>query len=91
MLPMVLIAALRFGTQRWQAWLLLASLMAMGITLDENRIDLLGDRLFIEDRGLEAGPMAWGPRIGIRVGVDTPWRAWVANNPAVSATRSSQA
>jgi DNA-3-methyladenine glycosylase len=58
--------------------------VAMGITLGENRIDLLGDRLFIEDRGLEAGPIAWGPRIGIRVGIDTPWRAWIANHPAVS-------
>ena len=23
------------------------------------------------------GPIAWGPRIGIRVGTETPWRAWV--------------
>jgi DNA-3-methyladenine glycosylase len=58
--------------------------MAMGITLRENRIDLLGDRLFIEDRGVEVGPIAWGPRIGIRVGIDTPWRAWIADHPAVS-------
>ena len=59
--------------------------MAMGITLAENRLDLLGDRLFIEDRGLPAGPIAWGPRIGIRVGVDRPWRAWIRDHPAVSA------
>ena len=58
--------------------------MAMGITLGENRVDLLGDRLFIEDRGFELGPIAWGPRIGIRVGIDTPWRAWIADHPAVS-------
>jgi DNA-3-methyladenine glycosylase len=63
--------------------------MAMAITLDENRIDLLGNRLFIEDRALEIGPIVWGPRIGIRVGVDTPWRAWVANNQAVSTTRNA--
>jgi DNA-3-methyladenine glycosylase len=59
--------------------------MAMGITLKENRLDLLGDQLLIEDRGVQRGPIAWGPRIGIRVGVDRPWRAWVAGNPAVSA------
>ena len=59
--------------------------MAMGITLAENRLDLLGDRLFVEDRGIAAGPIAWGPRIGIRVGTDTPWRAWIAGHPAVSA------
>jgi DNA-3-methyladenine glycosylase len=59
--------------------------MAMGITLAENRLDLLGDRLFVEDRGIAAAPIAWGPRIGIRVGTETPWRAWIAGHPAVSA------
>ncbi len=58
--------------------------MAMGITLAENRLDLLGDRLFIEHRGLPAGPIVWTPRIGIRVGVERPWRAHVADHPAVS-------
>jgi DNA-3-methyladenine glycosylase len=58
--------------------------MAMGITLAENRVDLLGDRLFIEDRGIRLRPLAWGPRIGIRVGVDRPWRVWAAGSPAVS-------
>jgi DNA-3-methyladenine glycosylase len=58
--------------------------MAMGITLEENRLDLLGDRLFIEDCGIRVGAVAWGPRIGIRVGTETPWRAWVAGHPAVS-------
>jgi len=64
--------------------------MAMGITLGENRLDLLGARLFIEDRGIDAGPIAWGPRIGIRVGTETPWRAWIAGHPAVSATRDTR-
>jgi DNA-3-methyladenine glycosylase len=58
--------------------------MAMGIGLEDNRLDLLGDRLFIEDRRIDAGPIVWGPRIGIRVGTESPWRAWVANHPAVS-------
>ncbi len=58
--------------------------MAMAITLAENRVDLLGDRLFIEDRGLSTRAVAWGPRIGIRVGTDAPWRAWVKGHPAVS-------
>ena len=64
--------------------------MAMGITLRENRLDLLGPRLFIEDRGIDAGAIAWGPRIGIRVGADTPWRAWIAGHPAVSAIRDAR-
>ena len=59
--------------------------MAMGITLAENRVDLVGDRLYIENRGVASGPIAWGPRIGIRVGTETPWRAWVQGHPAVSA------
>ena len=58
--------------------------MALGITLAENRVDLLGDRLYIEDRGIAIGDIAWGPRIGIRVGTESPWRAWVNGHPAVS-------
>jgi len=58
--------------------------MAMGITLAENRLDLLGDRLYVEDRGIEIGEIDWGPRIGIRVGTDSPWRAWVRDHHAVS-------
>jgi len=58
--------------------------MAMGITLAENRVDLVGARLFIEDRGIEIGPIAWGRRIGITVGTDRLWRACVAGHPAVS-------
>jgi DNA-3-methyladenine glycosylase len=65
--------------------------MAMGITLAENQLDLLGERLFVEDRGIDPGPIAWGPRIGIRVGTDTPWRAWIAGHPAVSVHQRSAA
>lgn len=63
--------------------------MAMGITLAENGVDLLGARLFVEDRRIAAGPIVWGPRIGIRVGTESPWRAWIAGHPAVSATRNA--
>src|SRR2546422_764723 len=44
--------------------------MAMGITLAENRTDFGGDRLFVEDRGIHVRAIAWGPRIGIRVGTE---------------------
>jgi DNA-3-methyladenine glycosylase len=60
--------------------------MAMGITLAENRLDLGGNRLFIEDRGMELRPVVWGPRVGIRVGVERPWRAYVSDCAAVSKT-----
>src|SRR5687768_6539606 len=42
---------------------------ALGITLEENALDLTNSRLRIEDRGLVAGRVSWGPRIGIRVAV----------------------
>ena len=58
--------------------------VAMGITLRENRLDLLGDRLFIEDRGVEMGRIVWGPRIGISTGRRRPWRAWIDGHPSVS-------
>jgi DNA-3-methyladenine glycosylase len=58
--------------------------MAMGITLAQNRLDLIGDQLFIEDRGREPGGIAWSERIGIRVGTDRLWRAYLRDCHAVS-------
>ena len=58
--------------------------MAMAITLAENRVDLVGDQLFVEDRGLATGEILWSTRIGITVGTERPWRAYVAGHPAVS-------
>lgn len=62
--------------------------MAMGITLEDNRVDLVGDRLFVEDVehdvAIAPGRVSWGPRIGIRVGAERPWRVWIAGHPAVS-------
>jgi DNA-3-methyladenine glycosylase len=58
--------------------------MAMGITLAENRVDLLGDRLYVEDRGICADDVVWGARIGITVGTEHPWRACLRGHPAVS-------
>ena len=61
---------------------------AMGITLAQNRLDLLADRLYVEDRRLSAGPITWGRRIGISVGTEQPWRAFLDGHPAVSAHSS---
>jgi len=63
--------------------------VAMGITLADNRVDLLGGRLFVEDRGVAVGEVAWGPRIGISVGTEQPWRAFVRDHPAVSKATSN--
>lgn len=57
--------------------------VALGITGAQNRQPLSGS-LRIEDRGLPPCLVAWGPRIGIRVGLDRPWRVHAAGHPAVS-------
>lgn len=57
---------------------------AMGITLRQNRVDLLGDELYVEDRGLQIGSIAWGPRIGISAGTDRHWRYYASDSQAVS-------
>jgi DNA-3-methyladenine glycosylase len=61
---------------------------ALGISLKENRLDLTDSRLWIEDRGLDAGCVRWGTRIGINVGTERPWRCWAAGHECVSGRRS---
>lgn len=65
--------------------------MAMGITLDDNRLDLSGSRLFVEAGGGPVQSVSWGPRIGIRVGTEHPWRGWVTGHPSVSQPSKSRA
>ena len=57
---------------------------AVGITLAENQRDLTADRLYIEDRGLAAGAVSAGSRVGLSVGVDRPWRFWIDGHACVS-------
>ncbi len=61
---------------------------ALGIDLRQNRLDLTSSPLRIEHHDaptLPAGAaLAWGARVGIRVGTDRPWRVWVAGHPCVS-------
>jgi DNA-3-methyladenine glycosylase len=64
---------------------------ALGITIKDNRLDLTTSKLTIEDRGISVGAIATGPRIGIRVAVERPWRYWVEGHRSVSAPRSSTA
>jgi DNA-3-methyladenine glycosylase len=62
--------------------------MAMGITLAQNLTDLCGETLFIEEMkkrdARRLGALSWGPRIGISVGTEHPWRVYVEGHPAVS-------
>ena len=62
---------------------------ALGVTLRDNGLDLCGaSALWIEEGPGPPGPLVWGPRIGISVGVDTPWRCSVADHPSVSGRRA---
>ena len=60
---------------------------ALGITLKQNRLDMTDSPLRIEDWGLSAGTLAWGPRIGIRVGTEHRWRCYEVGCAAVSGRR----
>ena len=60
---------------------------ALGITLAENRLDLTMHRLYIEERPAAPFTVSWGPRIGIRVAAERPWRCWIAGHPCVSGRR----
>lgn len=57
---------------------------AMGIALGRNRADLCGPPLFVVDCGYRVGRVAWTPRIGIAVGTEHHWRAYVVGSEAVS-------
>jgi DNA-3-methyladenine glycosylase len=61
---------------------------AMGITLKHSGVDLLGDTLYIEDRGLRIEKITWGPRIGISVATERPWRCHASGHVSVSGRAS---
>ena len=60
---------------------------AMGISLRDNRVDLLGDALYIEDRGKRVRDIHWSPRIGITKGTEKHWRCFAVASAAVSGRR----
>jgi DNA-3-methyladenine glycosylase len=60
---------------------------ALGISLRHNLLDLTRDALRIEERDLGPRPLAWSPRIGIRVGVESEWRVFARDSAAVSGKR----
>jgi DNA-3-methyladenine glycosylase len=57
---------------------------ALGISLRHNRLDLTSSALRVEDRRLPARDVAWTPRIGINVGVESEWRCVAFGSPALS-------
>lgn len=59
---------------------------ALGLTLEHNRLDLIGDTLWIEP-GAPPAAVAWTPRVGIKVGTDRLWRCFDSESPYVSRTQ----
>ncbi len=57
---------------------------AMGITLKDTGVDLLGDALYIDNRGHRVETASWSPRIGISAGTEHPWRCYVEGHASVS-------
>ena len=58
---------------------------ALGISLAENRADLIASPLRIES-GERPHAIVWTPRVGISVGTDRFWRCYVKGSPYVSRT-----
>jgi DNA-3-methyladenine glycosylase len=56
---------------------------ALGITLADNRADLVGSRLRIEE-GTPPDAVVWTPRVGISVGTERFWRCFVKGSLHVS-------
>ncbi|WP_330181734.1 DNA-3-methyladenine glycosylase [Nocardia sp. NBC_01503] len=66
---------------------------ALGIALSDYGIDLFDPKSPIR---LQLGPeiddpaaVSAGPRVGVRLAADRPWRLWLTDSPAVSAYRRS--
>jgi DNA-3-methyladenine glycosylase len=57
---------------------------AMGITLKDTGADLLGGKLYVEDRGYRIDAVSWSPRIGISVGTEHHWRCYAEGHVSVS-------
>ena len=64
---------------------------AMGISLRENRLDLLGNIVYIEDRGYDLRKVTWGPRIGITKEAGRLLRFFERGSPFVSGPRRLRA
>jgi DNA-3-methyladenine glycosylase len=62
---------------------------ALGITMDDNTIDLFNPDSPVRLELADAHPAADGPRVGVSVAADRPWRFWLAGRPEVSSYRRS--
>jgi len=61
---------------------------ALGLQLTDNGADLSSSPITLE-LGAAAAPYLTGPRVGLRLAPDRPWRFWIEGDPTVSAYRRS--
>jgi DNA-3-methyladenine glycosylase len=64
--------------------------IAMGLSRELDGLDLTGERLFVEDAGIEVARVERSGRIGISSGQDRPWRFFVVGNQFVSRGRGTE-
>ncbi len=66
---------------------------ALGLDRGHDGLDLTRGPLWLSDRAARRGGrrIARGPRIGLRVAVERPWRFWLAGHPCVSGPRGASA
>jgi len=57
----------------------------LGLTLDDN-----GVRPSVELAPEQVGPVMTGPRVGLRLAADRPWRFWIEGDPTVSSYRPAK-
>ena len=62
---------------------------ALGITMGDNGIDLFDPDSPVRLELAGDYPFAEGPRVGVSVAADRPWRFWLAGRPEVSSYRRS--
>jgi DNA-3-methyladenine glycosylase len=62
---------------------------ALGITMDDNGIDLFDSNSSVQLKLGEEYPANEGPRVGVSRAADRQWRFWLAGRPEVSLYRRS--
>lgn len=70
---------------------------ALGLSMDDNGLDVADERSRVrvelpggaDTSGRQNEPFAYGPRVGISVAADRPWRVWIPGAVGVSAYRRS--
>ena len=60
---------------------------ALAIGLEHGGADLAAGPIRLHLAARPAGPVATGPRVGLRQGADNPWRYWLPGEPTVSSYR----